>query len=231
MIPDDPNAQMVEGLIKYLSGITDEFVLIGGCATGLLITEPTTTKVRPTIDVDLVASLATRMEYEQIADKLRERGFVEDSTSDVICRWKIGSFLVDIIPTEENVFGFGNAWYKEAYNTASKEKLPSGEIIRLISSPYFLATKIIAFHNRGNGDYSASHDIEDIITVLNGRKEIVDEVQTSTEELQEFLREEFEALLLEPAFTDAVSWHLLPDDISQARLPEIFQKFRVIAQL
>lgn len=231
MIPDDPNVQMVEGLVKHLSGITDDFVLIGGCATGLLITEPMTTKVRPTTDVDLIASLATRSEYEQIADKLRERGFVEDATSDVICRWKIGPFLIDVIPTEENVFGFGNVWYREAYDTASKIELPSGVQIRLIASPYFVATKIIAFHNRGNGDFGASHDIEDIITVLNGRKELEDEVQVSTRGLQEFLRDEIEAFLLDPSFTEAISWHLLPDEISQAKLPDIFQKLRTIAQL
>lgn len=231
MIPDDPNVQMVEGLLTHLSGITNDFVLIGGCATGLLITDITTTKVRPTIDVDLVASLATRSEYDQIAKKLRERGFVEDATSDVICRWKIGSYLIDIIPTDKKVFGFGNAWYKEAYNTAIEVELPSGNIIRLIAAPYFLATKVIAFHNRGNGDFGASHDIEDIITVLNGRKEIVDEVQASTKQLQEFLRDEFESLLLNSAFNESVSWHLLPDTISQAKLPDIFIKLRVIAQL
>ncbi len=231
MIPDDPNVQMVEGLVEHLYGITDEFVLIGGCATGLLVTEPMTTKVRPTTDVDLVASLATRSEYEQIAIKLRERGFVEDTTSDVICRWRIGPFLIDVIPTEEKVFGFGNMWYKKAYETAGEIELPSGVQIRLIASPYFVATKIIAFHNRGNGDFGASHDMEDIITVLNGRKELVSEVQDSTGKLQDFLRDEIEAFLLDSSFTEAVSYHLLPDDISQAKLPEIFHRLRTIAQL
>ena len=173
----------------------------------------------------------TREQYEQIAVKLRERGFVEDINSDVICRWRIAPFLIDVIPTEKKVFGFGNIWYKEAYNTASEIELPSGVSIRLIASPYFIATKVIAFHNRGNGDFGASHDIEDIITVLNGRKELVDEVRSSSEKLQEFLRDEFEAFLLDPTFTDAVSWHLLPDEISQAKLPEIFKRLRVIAQL
>jgi len=231
MISNDPNIQMLEGLVKHLYGLTDDFVLIGGCATGLLITEPMTTKVRPTTDVDLIASLATRSEYEEIANKLRERGFVEDPTSEVICRWKIGPFLIDVIPTGEKVFGFGNIWYKEAYDTASKIKLPSGVQIRLITSPYFVATKIIAFHNRGNGDFGASHDIEDIITVLNGRRELEDEVQASTEGLQEFLKNEIEAFLLDPSFIEAISWHLLPDEISQAKLPNIFQKLKTIAQL
>jgi len=231
MTPDDPNVQMVEGLVEHLIGLTNEFVLVGGCATGLLITEAMTTKVRPTIDVDLITSLATRSEYEQIAHKLRERGFVEDATSDVICRWKVGSFLIDIIPTEEKVFGFGNIWYKEAYETATEVILPSGVKIRLIASPYFVATKLIAFHDRGNGDFGASHDIEDIITVLNGRRELVAEVQASPDRLQKFLRDEIEAFLLDPSFIEAVSWHLLPDEMSQARLPDIFKRLRAVTQL
>lgn len=231
MIPGDPNVQMVEGLVKFLDGITDQFVLIGGCATGLLVTEPMTAMVRPTTDVDLVASLATRLEYEQIAIKLRDRGFTEDTTSDVICRWRIGRFLIDVLPTEENVFGFGNMWYKEAYETANEVKLPSGVRIRLIASPYFVATKIIAFHDRGKGDFGASHDMEDIITVLNGRKKLVSEVQNSTEKLQDFLRDEIEGFLLDSSFAESVSYHLLPDNVSQARLPEIFSRLRAIAQL
>lgn len=231
MNPEDPNIKMLEGLVEYLDGITDDFVLIGGCATGLLITEPTNGRVRPTTDIDLVTSIATRFEYEQVSKKLRKRGFSEDSTSDVICRWKIGPFLVDVIPTDEKVFGFGNPWHKEAYNKATEVELPSGVKIRTVTSPYFVATKIIAFHDRGKGDFNISHDIEDIITILNGREELVNEVKASPDKLQEFLRDEFGELLLDQSFVDAVSWHLLPDEISQARLPTIFRKLRAIAQL
>jgi hypothetical protein len=38
-------------------------------------------------------------------------------------------------------------------------------------SLYSLATKMEALKGRGGGDYVASHDMEDIITVLDGRFE------------------------------------------------------------
>jgi len=57
--------------------------------------------------------------------------------------------------------------------------------IKLVSSPYFLATKIEAFTGRGGGDYQASHDLEDIITLLDGRPEIVAEIGAAPRDLKE----------------------------------------------
>lgn len=230
MIADDPNVKMVEGLIQYLEGITDEFVLIGGCATGLLLTNSNLGQVRPTTDVDLVTCLATRYEYEQMAQRLRERGFMEDAESGVICRWKVGPYIIDVIPTETNVFGFGNAWHKEAYETSVDVTLPSGKSMKLITSPFFLATKIEAFHDRGNNDFLASHDIEDIVTVLNGRESTAQEVQESSEQLQAYLRDEFEAFLLNQTFLDSLAGHLRPDRTSQGRLTLVLNQIRTIAQ-
>jgi len=35
---------------------------------------------------------------------------------------------------------------------------------------------MIAFKNRGQGDFRASHDFEDIVALLNGREELVEEI-------------------------------------------------------
>ncbi|MBU0674360.1 MAG: hypothetical protein KJ950_06930, partial [Proteobacteria bacterium] len=47
--------------------------------------------------------------------------------------------------------------------------------INLVTAPYFLAGKFAAFAGRGNGDYLMSHDMEDIVAVLDGRPEIVED--------------------------------------------------------
>ena len=47
----------------------------------------------------------------------------------------------------------------------------------MITAPYFLATKFEAFHGRGNSDYRMSHDLEDIVTVIDGRPELASEVE------------------------------------------------------
>jgi hypothetical protein len=51
--------------------------------------------------------------------------------------------------------------------------------IKLVTPTCFLATKIEAFEGRGNSDYWASHDLEDIIMLFDGRPEIVQEVQSA----------------------------------------------------
>jgi hypothetical protein len=43
----------------------------------------------------------------------------------------------------------------------------------MITAPYFLACKLAAFRSRGEGDYLMSHDMEDIVAVLDGRPEVV----------------------------------------------------------
>jgi hypothetical protein len=49
----------------------------------------------------------------------------------------------------------------------------------VISPPYFIATKPEAFKSRGRGDYNNSHDLEDLLTVIDGREAIVEEIAAS----------------------------------------------------
>ena len=78
-----------------------------------------------------------------------------------------------------------------AIKNAESVELEKGLTIQLVSPPYFLATKVEAFKGRGGRDYMASHDMEDIITVLDGRPEIISEIRSSSEELKTFLADTF----------------------------------------
>jgi hypothetical protein len=100
----------------------------------------------------------------------------------------------------------------------------------LVTAPYFLATKIEAFRGRGNGDYLASHDLEDMITLIDGRKELLGEIITAPADLQKFLADTFRDYLATPAFVESISGHLLPDKASQGRLPLIVQRMTQIAK-
>jgi hypothetical protein len=52
---DDPNLAKVEIVAASLDILCDELVFVGGCAAGLLLTDPAATQARLTNDVDLVA--------------------------------------------------------------------------------------------------------------------------------------------------------------------------------
>lgn len=231
MNPNDPNVRLVEGLIRHLGELKDEFVFVGGCATGLLITDTARPPVRATTDVDLVARVATRSDYYKLANQLRALGFTEDKDSGVLCRWRIAEFNVDIMPIDKEILGFSNRWYREAVETATLCSLPSGATINLISPLLFLATKLEAFHDRGNQDYGVSHDMEDILTVVDGRPELIDELVGLPIHVKEYLRDEFDALLSEPEFVDSINWHLAGDAANQARSLIIIERLRSIAEL
>jgi len=98
-------------------------------------------------------------------------------------------------------------------------------------APAFLATKLEAFDGRGQGDFLFSHDLGDLLAVVDGRDTLVDKCRASAPELQAYLGERFSGLLVMPAFIEALAGHLPGDAASQERLPDIEAKLRQIAEL
>ena len=158
------------------------------------------------------------------------RGFNEDSSEGApICRWTDGRVLLDVMPTEPEILGFGNEWYTPAMEHSINVGLPGGEIIRIVSAPYFLITKLQAFEGRGDGDFQISHDIEDLVAVADGRPSITDEVSRSDVVLRKALSDRFRGLLDNSRFMDAVSGHLPTDAASQARVPLVISRMKQMA--
>ncbi|MCY2926777.1 MAG: hypothetical protein NT031_15335 [Planctomycetota bacterium] len=86
----------------------------------------------------------------------------------------------------------------------------------MIRAPLYLATKLNAWHDRGNGDFLAQ-DLEDILAIIDGRPVLADEVAQSSPEVRRFLSEEFIALLAAEGFVEAVPGHLGGGDIARQR--------------
>ena len=132
------------------------------------------------------------------------------------------------MPLDEKILGFSNRWYRAAMEAATTHQLLPNLEIRVVTAPYFLATKIVAFRGRGRGDFFASHDLEDLIFVVDGRSTIVEEVQTETTLLREYLRSEITGLLATPGFIDALPGYLLPDAASQARIGTVLRRLKAV---
>ena len=226
----DANLELLQWAVDLLGPVADEIVLVGGCATGLLITDPAAAPPRVTRDVDVIAAITTYAQYHFTGDRLRKQGFQEDTSDEaLICRWKAGELTLDLIPTNPSILGFGNRWFEAAYDDAVPTTLPSGRILRHVTAPYFMATKLLAFESRGGGDFTTSPDIEDMVSVLDGRPALPDEVACSKPELRRFLAERFTELLTSETFLEALPGHLNPDEASQARVPLILERARSIA--
>ncbi len=79
---DNPNLALLELAVDSLDALVDEFVFLGGCATGLLMNDAAAPPIRETIDVDVIVHVLSKSEYYALAERLRERGFSEDSSDD-----------------------------------------------------------------------------------------------------------------------------------------------------
>jgi len=213
----DPNRALFESVVRLLAPVLDELVFVGGCTTGLFVTDPAAGGIRPTQDVDAIVDVGSYAQYTEISDRLRALGLVEDTSEGApLCRWRHGMVIIDVMPTDERVLGFSNRWYPLAIETAQRLDI-AGHGARIVTPALFLATKLEAFHGRGGNDVFASHDLEDIVTVVDGRPEIVADVAAAPERVRAYLSAEVRALLDNPDFVEALAGFLLPDASSQAR--------------
>jgi hypothetical protein len=119
-------------------------------------------------------------------------------------------------PTDATVLGFSNRWYPAAIETAQTFHI-AGHDVRVVTPALFIATKLEAFHGRGGDDVVASHDLEDIIAVVDGRPEIVGDVAAASDGVRAYVGAEIRTLFDNRDFTEALAGFLLPDRASQAR--------------
>ena len=110
MNANDPNVALLEIVAERLGDdLREELVFVGGAVAGLLITDPAMPSIRPTADVDLVCRAVALTDYHRVETALRARGFSQDMRPEApICRWQVGSVIVDVMPSLEEILGFAN---------------------------------------------------------------------------------------------------------------------------
>lgn len=178
-----------------LRPVLDELVFVGGCTTGLLITDPAASGIRPTKDVDAIVDVRSYAKYAALSERLLALGLKEDTTEGApLCRWRHGEVIVDVMPIDEAVLGFSNRWYTAVLETAQTLTFADATI-RVVTPVYFLASKLEAFHGRRGNDITLSHDLEDIIAVIDGRAEIVAEVAVADSIVRKYIASEIGTLL------------------------------------
>ena len=75
MRPGDPNIDMLELMTAKLGDLAEQLVFVGGCTTGLFITDPLLPPVRVTRDVDVITEASSRHDYHQLEERLRASDF------------------------------------------------------------------------------------------------------------------------------------------------------------
>ena len=224
------NIEALITIADQLDQLTIKYAFTGGSIVGLLLDNPQLAILRPTDDVDAIVEVMTWIDYTKVESRLRDLGFQHDiSDGAPLCRWKFNDILVDVMPTHDTSGHFSDQWFQLALDTSILHDI-DGHSIRTVNAPCFIATKLAAFADRGKSDFMASHDMEDIITLVDGRKSLVSEIEGSSPELRRYVASMFIKFLNQLTFLDALPGHLSPDEASRGRYPLVLQRLKELAK-
>lgn len=210
---------------EALQELNEEIVFVGGAVLNLYTDDPAADEIRPTQDVDLTLSIASFNQWNALQGKLGALGFHPNPFGHAICSYKYKNILVDIMATEDGPLGPANKWYKLGFNNLWTAEAKDQEI-KILSAPCFLASKFEAFNSRGK-DYRSSHDIEDIIYVLDNRIDIVNEVEIEQKEVRQFLIDQLATIVNRGLLSEVLSSHIHPLMLEE-RLPIVEVKISQI---
>lgn len=215
------NIRMVAEVARALQELRTKMVFVGGAVISLYTDEPAADEVRPTSDIDMTLQLAGYVEWAKVQKRFTELGFSPDPHGHAICSYLYKNISVDIMPSEDGPIGPSNRWYKPGFDYLQEVSIEN-ETIKILSAPYFLATKFEAFHTRG-GDYRTSYDFEDIIYVIDNRIGIVEEIRNADETVRSFLKEELTKIINDPYSEEIIRTQIHPLMVDE-RFPIVLEK-------
>lgn len=186
-----------------LSQFRRPIVYVGGSTVPLYLDSELQTIARPTRDIDCIVEAVTWLDYSRLESQLRKLGFKESMEEGAPrCRRIYKGIQVDIMPTQDSLMGFSTKSYADGFKNAERFSLPSGQSILLFSVPYFFLAKLEAVFDRGK-DLRLSADLEDLVTIMAGRKDIERDLRKVTD-----LKKYFEKLRALPAFEESIYGHM-----------------------
>ena len=180
------NREATKKVALALGELNKQVVYVGGAIVSLYIDDPAAEDIRPTKDIDLTFQIATYAKLEQLREDLVSRGFYQSAEDTVTCRFRYEDLLVDVMSTETVGWAPSNPWFKKGFDEALSLDLDA-IVIKVLPLPYFLATKMEAFFDRGIKDVYASHDLEDIVYLFNYTTNISDQILAANKEVKSYL--------------------------------------------
>jgi len=202
----DQHIDLIIKVAKALGELNDQVVFVGGAVVSLYVTDDAAPDVRPTDDVDIMLEISSAGKLETLREKLRRKGFIQSSDDKVICRFRYEEIKVDVMATQEVGWAPANPWFKPGF-----EELEIREVndfkLRILSLPYFIASKLTAFRSRAK-DPRTSHDLEDVVYILDNRDDITEQLLSAPEDVKSYLYKEFSQLIDDGAIREAMMANL-----------------------
>lgn len=219
------NIATVAEVAQALQDIKEEIVFVGGAVVSLYTDDPAADEIRPTKDVDLTLNIVSLTHWQKLQELLGALGFNPDPFGHAICSYKFNDIAVDIMATEDGPLGSANSWCKVGFENLQKT-LVGNQQIKILSAPCFLATKFEAFHGRGK-DYRTSHDMEDIMYVLDNRLNIVNEIAEDNPKVRAYVKDQLQLIIDKGMLNEVLMAHVHPLMLEE-RMPIIQDKITQI---
>lgn len=210
---------------EALKDVKDQMVFVGGAVVSLYTDDPAADEIRPTQDIDMALIIVNLSHWEKVQEQLAALGFHPDPFGHAICSYKYKDIPVDIKSTGEGPIGSTNRWFKIGFDNLWMAKAKEQEL-KILSAPCFLATKFEAFNDRGS-DYRSSHDMEDIIYVLDNRMGIVEEIEKDDPRIANFIKEQLQKIISKGMMQEVLIAHIHPLMLAE-RLPIVEEKIKQI---
>ena len=204
------NLVRLRTVARALVELNEQVVFVGGATVSLYADDSAALEPRPTDDVDVVVEVTTYAEFSNLVEeRLRQLGFINDVASGVICRYKIHGLIVDVMPTNSDVLGFSNRWYKDGVAQAISYQMDKDQSIRIFSASYFIGSKLEAYKSFRHGrDPRTNSDFEDIIYLFDNRNKLMNEIIQGPNSIRSYLQQEIAILYADPNVDENIYAHL-----------------------
>jgi hypothetical protein len=226
----NPYSSEIERVTIALGDLKDRCLLAGGASIPYYITDALEETPRVTDDIDVVIEVRTAAEFRGIEAQLREQGFLNDTSQGApICRWLFDGIKVDVMPSKESILGFAEGWHQAGFSTAMQISVTDSCLWRILSPPFAMAAKFAAFWDRGVTDPGASTDLEDIISIVNGRPEMGSELANAETACRDYVGDSISKILASAGIMDVIQYHLPP--AGQQRATIVHDRLKKMAKI
>jgi hypothetical protein len=200
---------ILEGAIVALEPMINRLVFVGRHVTALLVANPVALKSRSTFCIDATVTAMSYSALDRLTADLSRLGLRPEGAPQVHTgRWITGAGLVvEVIPSDAPSPGIEHRWHEYALECTLA--IPVGiRTVRIVGAPAFLALKLASFVEAEPDVAEPNADLEDALTVVNGRPGVEREIAAAPAEVSRFIVDQLGALASRPDADTVLENHI-----------------------
>lgn len=195
--------ELIGTIAAALGELNEKVAFVGGAVVGLYSNDLAAEDVRPTKDIDIILHIISLGNLELFREALLSKGFIQHADDDVVCRFRYKGILVDVMATHPIDWAPANRWFAPGFDYLISQNIDN-QTFRLLSLPYFMATKFDAHADRGGLDPRTSKDFEDIVYLLDYIVNFEQQILAAPKDVKTYLVSQFDAILKDDLKQEAI---------------------------